>query len=107
MILSGGAGSSGVAATRIVALDPGEYEVRLQQVEPQAGANATVVVDVTCVETMPQVRVARFRSEGDSLGGRFEAGAECRYYSVQVQLQVPRDSISGQVILDEITLRPV
>jgi hypothetical protein len=107
MILSGGAGSSGVAATRIVALDPGEYEVRLEQVERQAGADATVAVDVTCVETVPHVRVARFRSEGGSLGGRFEIGAECRYHSVQVQLEVPRDSISGQVILDEIALRPV
>jgi hypothetical protein len=107
MILTGGAATSGVAASRVVALEPGRYEVHLERAEPETGSNATLAVEVTCVETVPQIRVARFRGEGTSIQGSFETDAGCRYYAFQVHLQVPRASTSGQVIIDEITLRPV
>ncbi len=106
MILSGGPASSGIAAMRVVALEPGRYELRLEREEPETGNSPTLAVEIVCVDEVPQRRIARFREEGSTIHGFFEADASCRYYALQVHLQVPRNSISGQVVLEEMALRP-
>lgn len=107
MILSGGPASSGVAAARVVALKPGRYELRLEREKTETGNSPTLAVEIVCVDEVPQRRIARFREEGSAIHGFFEADASCRYYALQVHLQVPRNSISGQAILEEMALRPV
>src|SRR5690606_36249035 len=106
MILSGGPSSSGVAASRVVALEPGRYRLSLQRAEPEVGNKATVRVAIACVERTPHVQLARFREEGGRVEGSFEVRPGCRYHSVQVQLDVPRDSVSGLVTIAGIQLQP-
>ncbi len=106
MILSGGPASSGVAAMRVVALEPGRYELHLEREEAETSNRPTLAVEIVCVDEVPQRRIARFREEGSTIHGFFEADASCSYYALQVHLRVPRNSISGQVILEEMALRP-
>jgi hypothetical protein len=105
MVLSGGPSSTGVAASRVVALEPGRYEVRLEREAAEIGNKATIDVAISCAETAPPPPVARFRGEGGGVQGSFEASAGCRYYSVQLLLDVPRDSVSGQVVVTGVQLR--
>lgn len=105
MILSGGPNSSGVAAMRVVALAPGRYELNLEQAERKTSNPPELAVEIACVDEVPQRRIARFRGETGPIHGFFSVDASCRFYALQVHLQVPRNSGSGQAIIEEIALR--
>ena len=106
MILSGGPSSSGVAAMRIVTLEPGRYELELERAEPETRTSPRLAVEIACVDSKPQRRIARFQGKDNTIKGSFETDASCRYYSVQIRLRTPSNSNSGQLIVEKVSLHP-
>ena len=106
LLLSGAGGSSGIAAMRVVALKPGRYELYLDRAKTAGENNPKLTAEVACVEESPRRRLARFREEEGGIRGFFEVDASCRYYGLQIHLQVPRNSLSGQVVVEGIALHP-
>lgn len=92
MMISGDPASSQAAATRLVALSGGTYELAVNFTDANPDETARLTARVRCVETIPNIEVATLYSFEGALRGSFRVDGSCRYHFVQLFLGADPDA---------------